>query len=114
MRIAARHADGWMIWDKSDDRAHELQAAFRTVCDAESRSHDEIEHYRAGVVIRFNGAVGVPWSTNSPLEGSAEAVAEALIEKRDAGFTSILVWPDPNNLAGIDAMARILEIVNAA
>jgi alkanesulfonate monooxygenase SsuD/methylene tetrahydromethanopterin reductase-like flavin-dependent oxidoreductase (luciferase family) len=43
------------------------------------------------------------------LIGDPGAIARHLRAIAAAGFGTILVWPDPNDLRGIEAMAPVLE-----
>jgi alkanesulfonate monooxygenase SsuD/methylene tetrahydromethanopterin reductase-like flavin-dependent oxidoreductase (luciferase family) len=111
LRLAAENADGWMIFDKSLSEARALDAAFRDACIAAGRESLEVDRYLAGVVVAFPGAVGVPWSRAEAVVGDAATQARRLLELGRAGFGTILVWPDPNDVRGIEAMAPVLEFV---
>ncbi len=112
LRLAAENADGWMIFDKSLSEARALDGAFRDICTKAGRESLEVDRYLAGVVVAFPGAVGVPWSRAPAIVGDPAAQAGKLLELSRAGFGTILVWPDPNDVRGIEAMAPVLELVN--
>lgn len=114
LQLAAGSADGWMVFDKSLSEAQALDQAFRDACVAVGRQAADIDRYLAGVVVTFPGAVGVPWSRTRPLTGDPDTVARELSNIVAAGFRSILIWPDPNDLRGIDAMAPVIERVRMA
>ena len=114
LELAARWADGWMVFNKSLSGAQALDRAFRDACVAVGRKTEDIDRYLAGVVVAFPGAVGVPWSRSKPLNGDPDSIARELSDIVAAGFRSILIWPDPNDLRGIDAMAPVIERVRIA
>lgn len=114
LRLAARHGDGWMVFDQTAEAAAELEGRFRDACAAEGRDPHAIERYAGGVVIRLPGAVGVPWQTAPALEGDPAGIANGLRRFAEAGFGHILVWPDPNSIDGVAAMQPVLAALHSA
>ena len=49
-----------------------------------------------------------------PLEGTNEAIAEGILALAREGASHIQIIPDPSTLAGIEALAPILELLDRA
>jgi hypothetical protein len=47
-----------------------------------------------------------------PLEGSPEEVAESLLSFAREGISHLQVWLAPNTLAGVEAFAPVLELLD--
>ena len=67
----------------------------------------------AGIFVEPTDVTGAEEAMAVPLRGSAEEIADGLRAFRDGGFTQveILLWP--RTLAALEAMAPVLELLDA-
>jgi alkanesulfonate monooxygenase SsuD/methylene tetrahydromethanopterin reductase-like flavin-dependent oxidoreductase (luciferase family) len=115
LRLAALHADiwSWYVEERSDLAEFGPRiAALEAMCVEVGRDPATIGK-SAGVVVEptsFTGSEGV---LGVPIRGSAEEIADGLRAFGAAGFTNLelLVWPP--TLAALDAMAPVLELLDA-
>jgi alkanesulfonate monooxygenase SsuD/methylene tetrahydromethanopterin reductase-like flavin-dependent oxidoreductase (luciferase family) len=115
LRLAALHADiwSWYVEERSDlvEFGPRL-AAFAAACVEAGRDPATIGK-SAGIVVEPTSITGAEAVLGIPVRGSAEKIADALRAFGAAGFTNIelLVWPP--TLAALDAMARVIELLDA-
>ena len=115
LRLAALKADiwSWFVEERSDiaEFAPRL-AALVAACDDAGRDPDTIGR-SAGVVVEPTAVRGSEAEFGVPIRGSAEAIADALRAFGAAGFTNLelVVWPP--NTATLEAMAPVVELLDA-
>lgn len=115
LRVAARHADIWSWFVQ--ERSH--IAEFRPRLDAIVAACVEIDRdpatigRSAGIVVEPTAVTGSEKELGVPLRGSASEIADGIRTFRAGGFTQveILIWPP--TLAALDAMHRVLELLDA-
>jgi alkanesulfonate monooxygenase SsuD/methylene tetrahydromethanopterin reductase-like flavin-dependent oxidoreductase (luciferase family) len=114
LRLAVRHADiwSWYVEERSDltefgPRLDALLAA----CDVAGRDPATIGR-SAGIVVEPTPVTGAADVLGAPVRGTSEEIADAFRVFRAAGFTQleILLWPP--NLAALEAMAPVLELLD--
>jgi alkanesulfonate monooxygenase SsuD/methylene tetrahydromethanopterin reductase-like flavin-dependent oxidoreductase (luciferase family) len=115
LRLAALHADiwSWYVEERSDlDEFAPRLAALEAACTDVGRDPATIGK-SAGIVVEPTSIGGSEGVLGTPVRGSAEEIAEALRAFGAAGFTNLelLVWPP--TLAAVDAMAPVLELLDA-
>jgi alkanesulfonate monooxygenase SsuD/methylene tetrahydromethanopterin reductase-like flavin-dependent oxidoreductase (luciferase family) len=115
LRLAALHADiwSWYVEERSDltefgPRLGTLEAA----CVEVGRDPATIGR-SAGIVVEPTAFTGAADVLGTPLRGSAEEIADGLRAFREGGFThvEILLWP--RTLAALEAMAPVVELLDA-
>ena len=115
LRLAATHADiwSWYVEERSDlvefgPRLTALEAA----CVEVGRDPATIGK-SAGIVVESTSVSGSEALFGAPIRGSAEQIADALRAIGAAGFTNLelLVWPPTP--AALDALAPVLESLDA-
>jgi alkanesulfonate monooxygenase SsuD/methylene tetrahydromethanopterin reductase-like flavin-dependent oxidoreductase (luciferase family) len=115
LRIAALHADmwSWFVEERSDvaEFAPRL-AAFEEACEAVGRD-PATAGKSAGIVVEPTSVGGSEAEFGTPVRGSAEEIADAMRPFAAAGFTNVelVVWPPTP--AALDAMAPVLELIDA-
>lgn len=116
LQLIARHADIWSWY--ADERSdltefRPLLAALDEACAAVGRDPGSIGR-SAGVIVEFDGAFDAEGKgLGVPIRGSAPAMAEQLAAFASAGMTQVEVMAGPAARASIDAMAPVLEALDA-
>ena len=116
LRLAALHADiwSWYVEERSDlvEFGPRL-TAFEAACVDAGRDPATVGK-SAGIVVEPTSITGSEAVLGTPVRGSAEEIADALRAFGAAGFTNIelLLWPP--TLAALDAMASVIELLDAA
>jgi alkanesulfonate monooxygenase SsuD/methylene tetrahydromethanopterin reductase-like flavin-dependent oxidoreductase (luciferase family) len=115
LRLAALHADiwSWYVEERSDlDEFAPRLAALEAACTDAGRDPATIGK-SAGIVVEPTSIGGSERVLGTPVRGSAEQIAETLRAFGTAGFTNLelLVWPP--TLAAVDAMAPVIELLDA-
>jgi alkanesulfonate monooxygenase SsuD/methylene tetrahydromethanopterin reductase-like flavin-dependent oxidoreductase (luciferase family) len=115
LRLAALHADiwSWYVEERSDlaefgPRLAALQAA----CVDAGRDPATIGT-SAGIIVEPTSVGGSEAVLATPVRGSAEEIADALRAFGAAGFTNVEVVVWPPTVAAVDAMAPVLELLDA-
>jgi alkanesulfonate monooxygenase SsuD/methylene tetrahydromethanopterin reductase-like flavin-dependent oxidoreductase (luciferase family) len=115
LRLAARHADvwSWYVEERSDltefgPRLTALEAA----CVEVGRDPATIGK-SAGIVVEPTSITGSEAVLGTPVRGSAEEIADAFRAFRAGGFTQIEVLLWPRTLTALEAMAPVLELLDA-
>ena len=115
LRQAARHADiwSWYVEERSDlaefgPRLEALEAA----CLEIGRDPATIGR-SAGILVEPTSVTGSAEVLATPIRGSAEEIADGLRAFHAGGFTQLelLLWP--RTIAALDAMAPVLELLDA-
>jgi alkanesulfonate monooxygenase SsuD/methylene tetrahydromethanopterin reductase-like flavin-dependent oxidoreductase (luciferase family) len=115
LRLAALHADiwSWYVEERSDlDEFGPRLAAFEAACLEVGRDPAAIGK-SAGILVEPTSVTGAAEALGSPVRGSAEEITDAFRAFRAGGFTQIEVLLWPRTLAALEAMAPILELLDA-
>lgn len=120
LRLAARYGDAWNWWASSGDvqELRSLLGRLEQACAAESRSPDSLERtldlYTVVPGSYREDAEKADLPMNRLVSGSDDQVVEHLLSLAQLGFTEVRcdVWP--RTIAGIEAMAPIVEAAQAA
>jgi alkanesulfonate monooxygenase SsuD/methylene tetrahydromethanopterin reductase-like flavin-dependent oxidoreductase (luciferase family) len=115
LHLAARHADIWSWYVEERSELAEFaprSAALEAACIEIGRDPASIGR-SAGIIVEPTDVTGAAEALAAPLRGSAEQIADGLRSFRDGGFTQveILLWP--RTLAALEAMAPVLELLDA-
>ena len=113
--LAATHADiwSWYVEERSDlDEFGPRLAAFEAACEAMGRDPASVGK-SAGIVVESTSMSGAAEVLAVPVRGSADEIADAFRAFRAAGFTQLEVLLWPRNLAALEAMAPVLERLDA-
>jgi alkanesulfonate monooxygenase SsuD/methylene tetrahydromethanopterin reductase-like flavin-dependent oxidoreductase (luciferase family) len=115
LRLAALHADIWSWY--VEERSNLAQfgtrlAALEAACVEVGRDPATIGK-SAGIVVEPTSVTGSAAVIGIPIQGSAAQIADGLRAFGAAGFTNVelIVWPP--TLAALDAMAPVLELLDA-
>jgi alkanesulfonate monooxygenase SsuD/methylene tetrahydromethanopterin reductase-like flavin-dependent oxidoreductase (luciferase family) len=115
LRLAARHADiwSWYVEERSDlaEFAPRL-AALEAACLEIGRDPASIGR-SAGIIVEPTAVTGAAEALAIPLRGSAEGIADGLRAFGAGGFTQIEILLWPRTLAALEAMAPVLELLDA-
>jgi len=115
LRLAALHADiwSWYVEERSDlEEFGPRLAAFEAACVAVGRDPATIGK-SAGIIVEPTSITGAAEVLGTPVRGSAEEIADGLRAFRAGGFTQIEVLLWPRTLAALEAMAPVLEYLDA-
>ena len=114
-RLIAEHADSWNVWPQHfGNRAAglaQLLADLDAACEEVGRDPKTLER-TAAVMVDFDGAYGRPGQAVPSLKGSPEELAEEMHAYAEAGVSHVQIYPDPCTVAGIEALAPMLEILD--
>jgi alkanesulfonate monooxygenase SsuD/methylene tetrahydromethanopterin reductase-like flavin-dependent oxidoreductase (luciferase family) len=114
LRLAALHADIWSWFAEERSDLVELQprlAALETACVDVGRDPATIAK-SAGIVVEPTSVSGSE-ALGTPIRGSAQEIADVLRAFGVAGFTSVELIVSPPTLAALDAMAPVIELLDA-
>src|SRR4029079_14190985 len=114
LRLAALHADIWSWFAEERSDLAELEprlAALEAACIEVDRDPASIGK-SAGIVIEPTSVSGGD-ALGTPIRGSATEIADVLRGFAAAGFTNVEVIASPPTLATVDAMAPVLELLDA-
>jgi alkanesulfonate monooxygenase SsuD/methylene tetrahydromethanopterin reductase-like flavin-dependent oxidoreductase (luciferase family) len=115
MRLTALHADSWNVWAQwTGNRAAGIPALrekMDAICREVGRDPATLER-SAAVMVDFPGAYGRPGQTVPSLTGSPEELAEEFRAYAREGISHLQLYPDPCTVAGIEALAPVLEILD--
>jgi alkanesulfonate monooxygenase SsuD/methylene tetrahydromethanopterin reductase-like flavin-dependent oxidoreductase (luciferase family) len=115
LRLAALHADiwSWYVEERSDlTEFRPRLAALEAACVEVGRDPATIGK-SAGIVVEATPFTGSEAVLGTPIRGSAEQIADALRAFGTAGFTNLELVPWPPTLEWLDAMAPVLELLDA-
>ena len=115
MRLTARYADHWNVWANttlnSAANVPALMAKMDAFCVEEGRDPRTLVRSCA-VLADFDGAYGRPGQTFPSLVGTPEAMAAEFRAYAAAGISHIQVYPDPCTVAGIEQVAKAVEVLD--
>jgi alkanesulfonate monooxygenase SsuD/methylene tetrahydromethanopterin reductase-like flavin-dependent oxidoreductase (luciferase family) len=115
LRLAARHADiwSWFVEERSDiDEFAPRLAALESACAEVGRDPATIGR-SAGIVVEPTAVSGAAEALAAPIRGSAVEIADRLLAFSAAGFDHLEILPWPPTIAALDAMAPVLELLDA-
>jgi alkanesulfonate monooxygenase SsuD/methylene tetrahydromethanopterin reductase-like flavin-dependent oxidoreductase (luciferase family) len=115
LRLAATHADtwSWYVQERSDLQEFGPQLeALEAMCVEVGRDPATIGK-SAGIVVEPTSVTGAAEVLAEPLRGAAEEIADGLRAFGAGGFTQVEVLLWPRTVEALDAMARVLEILDA-
>jgi alkanesulfonate monooxygenase SsuD/methylene tetrahydromethanopterin reductase-like flavin-dependent oxidoreductase (luciferase family) len=115
LRLAALHADiwSWYVEERSDlEEFGPRLAAFEAACVEVGRDPATIGK-SAGILVEPTSVSGAAEVLGTPIRGAAEEIADGLRAFRTGGFThlEVLLWP--RTLPALEAMAPVLEYLDA-
>jgi len=115
LRQAALHADiwSWYVEERSDLQEFAPRvAALEAACASVGRDPATIRR-SAGIVVEPTEVTGAAGVLATPIRGTAEAIADGFRAFRAGGFTQLelLIWPP--TIAALEAMAPVLELLDA-
>ncbi|MBA2775184.1 MAG: LLM class flavin-dependent oxidoreductase [Chloroflexia bacterium] len=114
-RLIAEYADIWNVWAQhTGNRASgipPLRDALDAACEGVGRDPATLERTVA-VMVDFPGAYGRPGQTVPSLIGSPEELADEMRAYAREGISHVQIYPDPCTLAGIEALAPMLELLD--
>ena len=114
-RHAARLADIWSCYATERSDVRELGpriAAFQAACAEIGRDPATVGR-SAGVVVAPLAAAEYTGMFGSAITGSAGEIADAFRTFRAAGFTQLEFMLEPQTLRSLEAMAPVLELLDA-
>jgi alkanesulfonate monooxygenase SsuD/methylene tetrahydromethanopterin reductase-like flavin-dependent oxidoreductase (luciferase family) len=115
LRLTAKHADHWNVWAQwTGNRAANmpsLQAKMDAICAEVGRDPATLER-SVSVLIDFPGAYGRPGQAVPSLTGTPKELAEEFRAYAREGISHLQLYPDPCTVAGIEACAEALEILD--
>jgi alkanesulfonate monooxygenase SsuD/methylene tetrahydromethanopterin reductase-like flavin-dependent oxidoreductase (luciferase family) len=118
--LAARHADAWNAdFGTTPESIRPLNAAVDAACREAGRDPATLGR-SASVLVAVEGRAspGDHWAADihaeGALSGSAEELAAALRAYAAAGIAHVQVWLDPNTVAGVEAFAPVLALLDDA
>jgi alkanesulfonate monooxygenase SsuD/methylene tetrahydromethanopterin reductase-like flavin-dependent oxidoreductase (luciferase family) len=115
LRLAALHADiwSWYVEERSDlvEFGPRL-AALEAACVEVGRDPATIGK-SAGIAVEPTSITGAEAVLGTPVKGSPEEIADAFRAFGAAGFTNLelVIWPP--TIAAVDALAPVLELLDA-
>jgi Coenzyme F420-dependent N5,N10-methylene tetrahydromethanopterin reductase and related flavin-dependent oxidoreductases len=115
LRLAALHADiwSWYVEERSDlEEFGPRLAALEAACVEVGRDPATIGK-SAGIVVEPTSFTGAAEVLAVPIRGSAEEIADGFRAFRAGGFTHVEVLLWPRTLAALEAMAPVLELLDA-
>jgi alkanesulfonate monooxygenase SsuD/methylene tetrahydromethanopterin reductase-like flavin-dependent oxidoreductase (luciferase family) len=117
MRLTARYADIWTAsfpaTNGTLDGFVEASRRFTTACELEGRDPESVTKM-VEVVVRAPEGPPSMWWDGYTVEGTSESIAEELVQFREAGADQIMIWIEPNNIEGIEALADAVRIAKSA
>ena len=120
LRITMPHVDAWNAWywwfRNDPSRVAEQCEAVDSACADVGRDPREIERTVA-VYVELPGATGArdfDRDTAAPVSGSPEEIARSLRAFADVGVSHVQLVIDPVTPAGVEALAPVLEALDAS
>ncbi len=117
MRLTARYGDIWTAALPSTNGSvqgfAEASERFDSICVEEGRAPETVKRM-AEAVVRSPGGAPSSWWEGHTVEGDSDAIAEQLQGFADAGADYLMLWIEPNSVAGIEALASTVQMVKSA
>ena len=112
LRLTAQYADIWNAVAKPVEELPALREQVDAACREVGRDPATLERTVGGMTIDLTGEANREEGARFPLRGSPEELAEILRAYAAEGISHLQVIPAPRTLAGIEAFARVLEILD--
>ncbi len=112
LRLTAQYADIWNAVAKPVEELPALRERVDAACREVGRDPATLERTVGGMTIDLTGEADRAEGARFPLRGSPEELAEILRAYAPEGITHLQVIPAPRTLAGIEAFARVLEVLD--
>ncbi|MEO7664866.1 MAG: LLM class flavin-dependent oxidoreductase [Candidatus Limnocylindrales bacterium] len=115
LRLAARHADiwSWFVEERSNlDEFGPRLAALEAACEDVGRDPATIGR-SAGIIVEPTSVTGAAEVLGTPIRGSTAEIADGLMAFLAGGFDHVEVVLWPPTIAALDAMAPVLELLDA-
>jgi alkanesulfonate monooxygenase SsuD/methylene tetrahydromethanopterin reductase-like flavin-dependent oxidoreductase (luciferase family) len=116
MRLAARHADVWSWYateSSHPDAFVEMLAQLDAACIEVGRDPKRIGR-SIGVIVEPTAETGSEASGfGVPIRGSAQQIADELASFGEIGVTQLELIPWPGTLGAVEALAPVLELLDA-
>jgi probable F420-dependent oxidoreductase len=114
LKLTAQHADHWNVWFSSFNNDVEqlkgLLAQVDSACAEVGRDPKTLE--RSAAVKVVVGPHAPSQMSVAGLSGSPDEIAAELRKFADAGLSHVQIWPEPNNLDGIEAFGEVLRALD--
>jgi alkanesulfonate monooxygenase SsuD/methylene tetrahydromethanopterin reductase-like flavin-dependent oxidoreductase (luciferase family) len=115
LQLAVRHADiwSWYVEERSDlTEFGPRLATMVAACEAAGRDPATIGR-SAGIIVEPTPVTGAADVIGVPVRGTAEEIADAIRAFDTAGYTQVemLLWPP--TVAALEAMAPVVELLDA-
>jgi alkanesulfonate monooxygenase SsuD/methylene tetrahydromethanopterin reductase-like flavin-dependent oxidoreductase (luciferase family) len=115
-RLIAEHADIWNVWAQhTGNRAAGVKPLLQRLdaaCEEVGRDPATLQRTAAVMVDLPGGAYGRPGQTVPSLLGSPEELSEEMRGYAREGISHVQLYPDPCTVAGIEALAPMLELLD--
>jgi probable F420-dependent oxidoreductase len=115
LKLAATYADAWNVWfktfDNDVDKLVELLGAVDAACEAVGRDPSTLE--RTAALKIATGPHAPSTMSVDPIDGSPEQIAASLRSFAAIGVGHVQVWLEPNTVAGVEAFAPVLELLDS-
>ncbi|MDP9372274.1 MAG: LLM class flavin-dependent oxidoreductase [Chloroflexota bacterium] len=111
--LTARYADQWNTFHTSPENLAARRADVDAACHEAGRDPATLVR-TAAVRVNLLGRTGSQGAAAPPLTGTPEAIAAGLLAYVREGATHLQLIPDPSTLAGIEALAPVLELLDRA
>ncbi len=114
LQMAVKHADTWSWYVEEHSNLAEFGPrleALEAACVAGGRDPASIGR-SAGIIVEPTSVTGADKVVGTPVAGSAEEIADAIRAFGAAGFTQVEVILWPPTMAALEAMARVLELLD--
>jgi alkanesulfonate monooxygenase SsuD/methylene tetrahydromethanopterin reductase-like flavin-dependent oxidoreductase (luciferase family) len=116
LRLVAEHADLWnayLVWGRSwPDAVPPLREQIDAACEAVGRDPTTLGRTVALLVNLPEAGAGPVRPEEAPLVGSPEALAATFRDFARAGIDHVQLLLNPNTLAGLEALAPTLELLD--
>jgi alkanesulfonate monooxygenase SsuD/methylene tetrahydromethanopterin reductase-like flavin-dependent oxidoreductase (luciferase family) len=112
--LVARYADIWNGWLAFGDNRPEAVPPLREAVDAACLEIGRDPHTLSRSVSLGVAVLGRDDPENEPIRGEPAEIAETLLDFAGEGITEVQIDLAPSNLAGIEAFAPVLELLDRA
>lgn len=121
LELTARYADSWNVWGRNNlETIRAVQVEVDAACIASDRDPATLER-TASMMVDLPGFARdsvAPWVSNlrtrrePAVTGSAEELAGTLRQLATDGISHVQLWIEPNTIAGIEAFAPVLDLLD--
>jgi alkanesulfonate monooxygenase SsuD/methylene tetrahydromethanopterin reductase-like flavin-dependent oxidoreductase (luciferase family) len=114
LRLTARYADLWNVdWRNQAAKFAGWTPRVDAACADVGRDPATLAR-TAAIMVDLPGSPGRPakFEESLPLRGTPEEMAEELRAFARAGASHVQIWLDPNTVAGVEAFAPVLDLLD--